>query len=291
MCDSFFPLRRTTAYSKPIIIVREAFCTKFARLFWELQKTLHQAAVYGDRGAVDVTCALGSEKCDQRCELFRLREAAGGNLRGHILNSLLAAYARVFRSQLYEFFQAFGEREAGADIIHGDAVGAEFVCEGFGEPGYAGAQRIGEQEAVDGLLYGHGGNGQEASPMIALHARQDFAGKIDIAQQGQLDGCAPIIEADFKKLFCRRAARVRDADVDAAVFLVHFCDESADGVRLGHVDGAPEYGAASGTPDFFGSAFEIGWRSRADGYFAALFREFCSDCAAQAFACGGDDCD
>jgi len=91
--------------------------------------------------------------------------------------------------------------------------------ERFGQARYARAQSIGKQQAVDGLFHGHGCNRQQASPMIALHAREHFAREIDIAQQGQLNRCAPIFEADVEKLFCRRAARIRDADIDPPYFL------------------------------------------------------------------------
>src|SRR6202035_1799423 len=109
--------------------------------------------------------------------------------------------------------------------------------------------------------------------MVTLHARQNLAREIDIAEQSQLHSRAPIFQANLEKLFCRGAARVRDADIDASVFFVHFIHESAYSFGFGYVESAPKYSATAGLPDFVGRPLEIGRRAGADGHFATLFRE------------------
>src|ERR1700693_383234 len=74
----------------------------------ELQEALHQTAIHGDRGAIDIARTLGGKECYQSRELFRTAQPASGNLCAHIFEHLLAVNARIFCPLFYQLFQTIG---------------------------------------------------------------------------------------------------------------------------------------------------------------------------------------
>ena len=108
----------------------------------KLQKSLRAAAVHGDRRAVDGTGALGCQERYQRGQFFRAREAADGHVRGGLLQDLVVGDACILCALFEKLGEAIGERVAGADIVDGDAIGAEFIGERLGHSRDAGPQGI-----------------------------------------------------------------------------------------------------------------------------------------------------
>src|SRR5262249_42274521 len=83
----------------------------------------------------------------------------------------------------------------------------------------------------------NGGNGDEASPVVALHVGDDFPGQIDEAEEVHVDGTAPLFHGGGQEILGRRAAGIGYANVDAAELFYDFGNEALHRVKVGDVRG------------------------------------------------------
>jgi hypothetical protein len=92
--------------------------------------------------------------------------------------------------------------------------------------------------------------------VIALHVGDDFAGKINRAQEIQFDSTLPVVERGREKSFGGRAASVGDANIDGAEFCGDCGDEPGNGSGVGDVEGLGENFRIALLSDFCGCGFE-----------------------------------
>src|ERR1700675_3165632 len=96
-----------------------------------LEQGFDPAAVDGDAGAGDGAGALGGEERDERGKFVGTGEAADGNFGRPRFVDVRARNAGLARLAFGQLVEAFGKRVAGADVVDGNAGGAEFVGERF----------------------------------------------------------------------------------------------------------------------------------------------------------------
>src|SRR5271170_7415474 len=108
-----------------------------------LEQTPNDAAIDGDRSAVDVTGALGGEESDHRGKLFGLADAAGRNLALPPGINFLRSDAVALGKNVGKFAEAIRASVAGADIVDGDAVRGVFIGQSAREASDGRAHRVG----------------------------------------------------------------------------------------------------------------------------------------------------
>ena len=134
-------------------------------------------------------------------------------------------------------FKPVGCGEPRADVVDQNSIFAELVGQALDQADHRRTHRIREHEIGDGLLGSDRGDGDDASPALALHVRDDFAREINCAEKVQLERALPFFECGGEKTLGGRAAGVGDADIDAAELSGHGGDETADGRGVGDVEG------------------------------------------------------
>lgn len=131
-----------------------------------------------------------------------------------------------------------GTRVAGANVVDGNCERSIFIRESALKPGHGGANGVRERHTVDGLLHGRGRDGDEAPPLVFLHARQSFLGKEDGAHQKQLNRIAPIFRLCVHEQFRRRTAGVGNTNVNSSEALLDGRNIMRYGSGIRNVDGS-----------------------------------------------------
>jgi len=205
-----------------------------------LESSAITATIYQDRLAGDVGGALGGEPDDDIGELLGGTHALDGGVGGPSGEDVGFGLARDFGTRSRELFEAVGSGEARANIVDEDAVFAELVREALDQSNDGGADGVGVDEIGNWLLHGNRGDGDEASPVGALHVGDYLPGEVNDAEEVGFEGPLPFVVGGGEKAFCRRAARVGNADVDALKALGSRGYKALDGGGIGDVDGLGE---------------------------------------------------
>ena len=164
-----------------------------------LEEAPGHSAIDRDGRAVNVAGAIRCEESNDGGKFLRRADAARGDLAGPIGKNFFGLRAGARGNRGGETVEAGGARVAGADVVHGDAVRGVFVGESLGKTGDGGANRIREEQAVDGLFNGGRRDGDEAAPLIFLHARESFVGEEHRAHEEEIDGGAPVFDMRIHK--------------------------------------------------------------------------------------------
>ena len=162
-----------------------------------------RGAVDGDGLATQVRGLVGGEEDGEGGEFFGSGDTAEGEAGGDGVDIPCV-------------LESICRREAGAEIVNGDAVFRIFDRECFDQAIDGGADGVRQDESGEGLFDGYAGDGEEASPVLLLHEWQDFAGEVDGAHQAVGDGGLPVVDGGVGELFEWGSTGVGDADVDAA---------------------------------------------------------------------------
>src|SRR5713101_5075603 len=257
----------------------------------ELEETPDKAAIHRDGSAVDVAGALGGEERDHCGEFFRSAHAACRNFALPAGENFLRLRAGTLGDGGSEIVEARSTSEAGANVIYGDAVGAVFIGKGACQAGDGGANRIRKQKPLNRLFDRRRGNCNQTSPLILLHARQNFPGKVHRAHQKLVNGSAPVFRLGVPKQVRRRTAGIGNADVDAAEASLHSGNKGGNCWEISDIEGLVEDIPARGFVNVRGGIRQGSRGARANGDAGAFVGEFLRDGAAESLAGSRDDGD
>ncbi len=85
------------------------------------------------------------------------------------------------------------------------------------------------------MAYCDRADGDDASPALLLHVRNDNTGKRDGTAKIQSEGIIPLLVGCLQEVSRRRAACIRDAHIDAAKNAMNFFGELVDSGTAAHV--------------------------------------------------------
>lgn len=254
-----------------------------------LKEAPDHAAIDRDGGAIYVAGALRGEEGHHGSEFLWGTDAAGGDLASPIGEDGFLFFACTRGDDCGEIVEARRACVAGADVVDCDPVSGVLIRESAGQAGDGGADGIGEEQAVNRLFYGGGRDGDEASPLIFLHARQSFLGEEHGAHQKEVDGSAPVFGICVHEHFRRWAAGIGNANVDSAEAILDGGYELSDGSGICDVDRLVEDVTTAGFLDVSGRFFEFRRAASTDGDIGAFARKFLCDGAAKTFTGGRND--
>ncbi len=182
--------------------------------------------------------ALRGQPYDRVGHFFRSAEAAEWDLIDpgslNIRFRLPVAAARL-RGQR---FQAVGRGIARGNIVCGDAIFAEFICQASHQPHHSRANRIRKNELRLRLTDGHRTDGDDATPAPLLHVRDNSARESHCAAQIQSERIVPFrASVVSRNSLAGGPACVRDANVDAVKYAMNVLYKSFNGEIVADVEG------------------------------------------------------
>ncbi|ENN86225.1 hypothetical protein RHSP_34318 [Rhizobium freirei PRF 81] len=210
-------------------------------------KSARRAAVAADHRSRHIACRFAAQKGGRRCEFLDAPIAAGRNALLTLGADIFQAFAAALGRGRVEVCQPVGGDAAGQKHVHGDPMRRHLAGQCLAPADESRAQRIGECQIGDRLDDAGGGDGEDASPALSLHARQQRVGQADDpGDHGEEVGFQPVGGDVFRRSGCRAAAVV-DENVDAAELLGHGPADCLDEVLVAEI-----------RPDPVGPAFAFG---------------------------------
>src|SRR5207249_2110771 len=183
--------------------------TEFKMASWGghggLEQTPHQATIDGERHTIHVAGTFRSQESDDSGEFLRCAKAARGNLAFPPGKNFFGLGSRARGDRGGQAVEASRASVTRANVVHGNAIGSVLIGQRARQASDGGTERIREQEAIHGLFDNRRSNRNQTSPLVLLHARQSFLGKINSAHQKLVEGSAPGFRRGILKHIRRRA--------------------------------------------------------------------------------------
>ncbi len=228
--------------------------------------------------------ALGGKPNNSVGDVFRLSQAADRNLIDPGLLDLLFGLARCCGAAGGEFLQPVCRGISRSDVIGGDAILSELVCEATNQAHNSSADGVREHELGLRLAHSDGTDSDHPPPMPTLHVGNGGSREGDGTAQIQRKSVIPFLIGRFQEFLGGRSACIRDANIKAPERIVDIRDELLDGGAMAYVEGLCVYLDGETIPDGRGDLVEGRCISRTKRDVSTLGGECESSGAAQTLA-------
>src|SRR5438876_7181544 len=130
---------------------------------------------------------------DGICNLFRISQAFERSVGRPGFENFFLTLSLRGGATLGQFLEPIRCGVARTNVVHQNAVLTKFVSQAFDQTYYGSSDGIGKHQIGHRLFSANGSEGDDSSPALALHVRDDFASEVDRAEKVQVHSLPPIL--------------------------------------------------------------------------------------------------